>query len=353
MTPERTWIEVNLSALVANARTVLARNPGARLLPMVKADAYGLGAVPVARALEALDPWGFGVATVAEGSELRRAGIQRPILVIAPTVGALEEAKAQRLTPGIGSDAQLERWLAIAPGMPFHLEVDTGMGRAGYHPDAFGAAAARCASQRGFEGAYTHFHSADVAPDTVPEQRQRFAAALAALPRRPALVHAANSAGALLAPEAGDDLVRPGVFLYGGAVPGYRPEPVVTWRARIIESRWREAGWTVSYGALHRTIARTCLATIAAGYADGVRRSLTGQGSALVQGRRVPFAGRVTMDMTVLDTGVAEPPADAVATLIGADGAESITLDEVAEAAGTISYEILTGLSPRVERVYT
>ena len=143
MTPERTWIEVDLSALLANARTVLARNPGARLLPMVKADAYGLGAVPVARALESLDPWGFGVATVAEGAVLRAAGIQRPILVIAPTVGALDEAKGFHLTPGIGSDAQLERWLAIAPGMPFHLEVDTGMGRAGYHPDAFVTAASK------------------------------------------------------------------------------------------------------------------------------------------------------------------------------------------------------------------
>jgi len=352
MTPERTWIEVSLPALVANARAVLSRNPGARLLPMVKANAYGLGAVPVARALEALDPWGFGVATVREGSELRRAGIQRPIFVVAPTVGALEEAKAQRLTPGIGSDAQFERWLAIAPGMPFHLEVDTGMGRAGYHPDAFVAAAARCANQPGFEGAYTHFHSADEDAASVREQRERFAVALAALPKLPPLVHAANSAAALSQPMVGEDLVRPGIYLYGGAVPGYRPEPVVTWRARIIETRWREAGWTVSYGATFRTSARSCLATIAAGYADGVRRSLTGQGTALVQGLRVPFAGRVTMDMTVLDAGEHEPPADAVATLIGADGAETIALDEVAEAAGTISYEILTGLSERVERVY-
>jgi alanine racemase len=352
MTPERTWIEVDLSALVANARTVRVRNPRSRLLPMVKANAYGLGAVPAAKALEALDPWGFGVATVAEGAELRQAGIQRPVLVIAPTVGALEEARSHRLTPGIGSDAQLERWLSIAPGMPFHLEVDTGMGRAGYHPDAFVAVAARCADQPGFEGVYTHFHSADDAPETVPEQRQRFAAALALLPKRPPLVHAANSAGALGAPDAGDDLVRPGIFLYGGAVPGYRPEPVVTWRARVIDARWREAGWTVSYGATYRTRARTCLATIAAGYADGLRRSLTGKGTALVQGRRFRFAGRVTMDLTVLDMGDAEPPAGAVATLLGTDGAATITLDEVAEAAGTISYEILTGLSARVARVY-
>lgn len=352
MTPERTWIEVDLSALLANARTVAARAGLARLLPMVKANAYGLGAVPVSRALEALDPWGFGVATVREGAELRRARIERPILVFAPTVGALDEAKAHRLTPGIGSDAQLERWLAIAPGMPFHVEVDTGMGRAGFHWREFAGAATRFGDEPGFEGVFTHFHSADGDPESVREQRERFASALTALPRRPPLVHAANSAGALSQPAAGEDLVRPGIYLYGGAVPGYRPEPVVHWRARIIETRWREAGTTVSYGATYRTRTRSCLVTLAAGYADGLRRALSNRGAALVRGRRFPFAGRVTMDMTVLDAGAHEPPADAVATLIGVDGAETITLDEVAEAAGTVSYEILTGLSERVERVY-
>jgi alanine racemase len=352
MTPERTWIEVRLSALVANARTVAARNPGARLLPMVKADAYGLGAVPVARALEALDPWGFGVATAAEGVELRQAGIRRPILVIAPTMEALEVVAAHRLTPALGSTALIDRWLHLAPSLPFHVEVDTGMARAGFDWREFGSAAARFADEPAFEGAFTHFHSADEAPASVREQRERFASALAALPRRPAVVHAANSAGALLAPAAGEDLVRPGIFLYGGAAAGYQPEPVVAWRARVIETRWRDAGWTVSYGATWRPAGRTCLATVAAGYADGVRRSLSSRGAALLGGRRLPIAGRVTMDMTVLDAGDTEPPGGAVATLLGTDGEASLTLDEVAAAAGTISYEILTGLSGRVARVY-
>lgn len=353
MTPERTWIEVSLPALLANARAVAARAGPARLLPMVKANAYGLGAVPVAKALEALDPWGFGVATAAEGRELREAGIRRPILVIAPTVGALESVAAQRLTPTLGALPQVERWLQLAPALPFHIEIDTGMSRAGFHWRDFGASCAAFAGAPGFEGVLTHFHSADEDPATVREQRERFAAAVAALPRRPALVHAANSAGALSQPAPGEDLVRPGIFLYGGAVPGYRPEPVVHWKARVVERRWREAGSTVSYGATYRTQRRACLATIAAGYADGVRRTLSNRGAALVQGRRLPFAGRVTMDLTVLDAGAEEPPEGAVATLIGADGAETIALDEVAEAAGTISYEILTGLSRRVERVYT
>jgi alanine racemase len=352
MTPERTWIEVGLSALVANARTVAARNPRARLLPMVKADAYGLGAVAVARALEALDPWGYGVATAAEGAELRAAGIARPILVFSPVLGALETLAAHHLTPTLGAAAQVERWLAVAPGMPFHLEVDTGMARAGFHWGEFAAAAAQFGGEPALEGVCTHFHSAEDDPGTVREQRARFGAALAALPRRPALVHAANSAGALIAPAAGEDLVRPGIYLYGGAVPGYQPEPVVRWRARVIESRWREAGWTVSYGATYRTAGRTCLVSIAAGYADGVRRTLSNRGAVLLGGRRLPIAGRVSMDTTVLDAGDVEPGPGDVATLIGTDGEACLTLDEVAAAAGTISYEILTGLSGRVARVY-
>ena len=354
MTPERTWIEVDLGALVANART-LARLAGrARLLPMVKADAYGLGAVPVVRALEALDPWGFGVATVAEGRELREAGVRRRILVIAPTLGALEEAAALDVTPSLGCDAQVARWLELAPGRPFHVEVDTGMGRAGYHWREMGTASARFAGESGFEGVLTHFHSADSDPPSAREQRERFMAAVAALPARPAQVHAANSAGVLGGASDGDDLVRPGIFLYGGAVAAHRPEPVVRWLARVIDVRWREAGCTVSYGATYATRSRTCLATIAAGYADGLRRHLSNRGSAILGGRRVPIVGRVTMDMTVLDAGEREPPAGEgmVATLIGADGAESITLEEVAESAGTVGYEILTGLSRRVARVY-
>ena len=352
MTPERTWIDVDLSALVANARTVAARAGRARLVPMVKADGYGLGAVPVARALEAVDPWGFGVATAAEGRDLRAAGVRRPILVIAPTVQALDLVASHRLTPALGSLAQVQRWLQVAPGLAFHVEVDTGMSRAGFAWGEFGAAAAAFADAPGFEGVLTHFHSADDDPPSSRVQRERFAAALAALPRRPALVHAANSAGVLNAGADGEDLVRPGIFLYGGGVSGHVPEPVVSWRARVIETRWREAGTTVSYGATYALAGRSCLVTVAAGYADGVRRASSGAGAALVDGRRLPFAGRVTMDMTVLDAGDREPAADAVATLIGRDGDVTITLDDVARAAGTISYEILTGVGRRVERIY-
>jgi alanine racemase len=187
----------------------------------------------------------------------------------------------------------------------------------------------------------------------VQDQWERFQAALATLERRPRLVHAANSAAALDFPETAGDLVRPGIFLYGGRAGAHQPQRVAQWRARVLATRWLEAGETVSYGATYRTAARTCVTTIAAGYADGVPRSLSNVGAALIGGRRLPFAGRVTMDFTMVASPDPAPAVGSVATLIGSDGAEAIELDDFAAAAGTISYEILTGLGRRVTRVYS
>ena len=350
-TPDRTWIEVDLGALVANARAIGERSPASRLLPMVKADAYGLGAVAVARALERVDPWGFAVATAHEGRELREAGLTRRILVMGPQTAALELVARHDLTPALGSVEQVGAWLALAPGRPFHVEIDTGMGRWGLAWKAFGAESSRFRDAPGFEGVFTHFHSPSEAA-SVTEQWQRFQAALATLERRPPVVHAANSAALLDFPETAGDLVRPGIFLYGGRAGTGRPRRVVQWRARVLAARWLEAGETVSYGATYRAAARTCVATLAAGYADGVPRSLSNVGAALIGGRRLPFAGRVTMDFTMVASTGAAPAVGSVATLIGSDGAEAIELDDFASAAGTISYEILTGLGRRVTRVY-
>ena len=351
--PTRTWVEVDLGAVVANARTVAARAKGSRLLPIVKADAYGLGAVPVARALEAVDPWGFAVATAHEGRELREAGIARPILVMGPQKNALDLVAKHDLTPALGSVEQICAWLDLAPGRPFHVEVDTGMSRWGLPWRSVAEQALRFQSAPGFEGVFTHFHSPAEAPASVAEQWGRFQAVLGALARRPPLVHAANSAAILDFPETAGDLVRPGIFLYGGRAGSHAPRPVVAWRARVLATRWLEPGDTVSYGATWRTPAgsRACIATIAAGYADGVPRSLSNAGAALIDGHRWPFAGRVTMDFTMVAADRA--PADgAVATLIGSDGGAAVALDDFAAAAGTISYEILTGLGRRVTRVY-
>ena len=344
---------MDLEALCANARAILARVPRARLLPMVKANAYGLGAVPVARALEHVDPWGFAVATAHEGQELRDAGITRPILVLAPQTASLELVAQLGLTPALGSLEQIGAWLALAPGRPFHVEVDTGMARWGLRWESFGSEAARFRDAPGFEGVFTHFHSPWDDPGSVREQWGRFQAALATLSRRPPLVHAANSVATLEFPETVGDLSRPGIFLYGGRAGAHRPRQVVQWRARVLATRWVEAGATVSYGATYRAPARCCVATLGAGYADGLPRSLSNTGAALVGGRRLPIAGRVTMDFTMVVSTDWAPEPGSVATLIGTDGAATIELDDFAALAGTISYDILTGLGRRVTRVYT
>nr|MBA3522087.1 alanine racemase [Gemmatimonadales bacterium] len=168
----RAWVDIDLGALAANART-LAGICGSRLLPMVKANGYGLGAVPVARALEALDPWGYGVATVEEGAELRRAGISRPILVVSPLLSsAIESYLAHELRPTVGDVPTLRAWCRQS-ARPFHLEIDTGMSRGGIRWQdglALAAAAAELKDAVGWEGVFTHFHSAEADPESADVQ---------------------------------------------------------------------------------------------------------------------------------------------------------------------------------------
>lgn len=346
----RAWVDVDLSALRVNARTVMARS-GARLLPMVKANGYGLGAVRVARALDALDPWGFGVAATDEGAELRTAGIGRPIVLFTPLVPAWREAcLAAGLTPVIGDAAALACWRPT--GRPFHVEIDTGMGRAGVRwDDAATLETLRAALRDGAacEGVFTHFHSAEADPVSCERQWQRFRAVIASLPTQPALVHGANSAAALRDAAYAGDLVRPGIFLYGGSA-GVSPEPapVAALRALVVAVRRVAAGDSVSYGATWTAARATTIATLGIGYADGALRSLSNRGAVELAGGARPIVGRVTMDMTMLDVGDAPVMPGDVGTLFGG----CITLDAQAAAAGTIAYELLTALGRRVERRY-
>ncbi len=345
----RAWVDVDLAALTANARTV-AGVAGARLLPMIKANGYGLGAVPVARALEAVDPWGFGVATIAEGAELRAAGISRPIIVFTALQPAdVDGHLADDLRPTISDLAALDAWTGRG-GRPFHLEIDTGMARAGFRPDALGDALARAAAAPGWEGIFTHFHSAETDPASVEGQWERFNAVLATAPRRPPLVHAANSAAALQGARYAADLVRPGIFLYGGHPGAHAPAPAVVarLRARVIGIRTVPAGETVSYGATWTAPRATAVATLALGYADGYLRSGSNHGVVELNGAVAPVVGRVTMDMTLVAPPSAGVALGDVATIFGG----LISLDEQAAALGTISYELLTGLSRRVVRRY-
>src|SRR6185312_4840716 len=312
----RAWIEVDLDALVENARTV-ARIAGVKLLPVVKANAYGLGAAAVTRALEQVDPWGYGVATIDEGAELRGAGIRRPILVFMPTRAQLfDQYDLHQLTPALGDAGSILEWTTRGE-RAFHVEIDTGMGRAGVRwdeVDELGAAVDTPA----FEGCYTHFHSADRNDGSAERQLERFLAAVQRLPRRPDLLHVANSAAALRGEQFAFDLVRPGIFLYGGApaddLP--QPRPVVSVRARVVSMRRLRRGESVSYNESWTAPHDTVIATVRCGYADGLRRMLGtgGRASVLLRGQRRPIVGFVQMDMTLVETGTLEVQVGDIAT---------------------------------------
>lgn len=352
----RAWVDVDLGALAANART-LAALTGSRLLPMVKANGYGLGAVAVVRALEPLDPWGYGVASVEEGAELRRAGITRPILVATPLLPELVEGcLTHDLRPSIGHHEALRAWCGRSD-RPFHVEIDTGMGRAGFRWCDAGALDGLRDLVRdapGWEGIYTHFHSADTDPPSAAEQWARLREVCESLPRRASFTHAANSAGALCGRAYAGDLVRPGVFLYGGWAGRTAPEPVARLRARVVAVRRVAAGDTVSYGATWRAPRETTIATLALGYADGFLRASREHVTELppraveLGGAIAPVVGRVTMDMTMVDAGDSPVAPGDVATVFGG----RVSLDAQAAAAGTIAYEMLTALAPRVPRRY-
>lgn len=349
----RAWVDVDLGALLRNAKTVTA-HAGVPLLPMVKADAYGLGAVAVARALERVEPWGFGVATIAEGEELRHAAITRPIVVFTPLlIGDFDAAARARLTPTLGSRRAIARWQET--GLPWHLAVDTGMSRAGVQWDDIDSIVDLLPAHPP-QGVFTHFHTAERPQDgTRALQEQRFETVLAKLPVRSELVHAENSPALQHGDRSRWGLARPGIFLYGvsaGTDPRILPEPVVSVRARVIDLRTIDAGESVSYGATHRVDRRRRIATIGVGYADGYRRVFGNRASALLRGRRVPVVGVVTMDMTMLD--VTDGPCEIgdIVTLIGEDGSDRIDVSELAACGDLSPYELLTGLGARLPRRY-
>ena len=292
----RAWVDVDLGALLRNGAT-LATRANTPLLPMVKADAYGLGAERVARALERLDPWGFGVATVGEGEELRAASITRPIVIFSPIlIGDFDAAVRSNLTPSLSDAESLVRWRET--GRPWQLPIDTGMSRAGVQWDEIESLLDVIADNPP-QGAYTHFHSAEKDDATRATQEERLAHALARLRDRPQMIHAENSPAIEHRAPSPWSVARPGIFLYGvgsGNGAAVMPEPVVTLQARITDLRTIHDGETVSYSGTYRAKGNRRIATLGIGYGDGYRRALSNRGSALVSGRRVPIAGNVTMD---------------------------------------------------------
>ena len=358
-----TWAEIDLDALRANLKKIRAKVGRSQVMFVVKANAYGHGAVECARAAEKdkLAEW-LGVSSVEEGVTLREAGVKLPILVLGslyPFESFLAAAD-HGLTPTVASLESAHRLVEAAKSLgrrvDCHIKVETGMGRIGVSPAAAVATAEYLAGQPlvTVQGVYTHLSCADSDALFTRRQLARFKEALEGLKKRGIkvpLVHAANSAGALKFPAARFDLVRPGLAAYG-LYPGFAP--VLSLKSKLVFIKTVPKGAPVSYGAQFRAKRVSRIATLPVGYADGWFRANFKKGAAiLVGGKRCPIAGRVTMDMTMADvTDAARPRVGEDAVLIGAQGRETVTALEVAERVGTIPYEVTTAISARVPRVY-
>lgn len=358
---------IDLDALRHNYTEVTRRAGGRKVLAVVKAGAYGHGAVPVARRLAALGADMLGVALVEEGQELRDAGIRTPVLVMGPVhPGQAGTVVAAGLTPVVftGAVARSLSEQACAAGVTVavHVKVDTGMGRIGVAPDEAAAFIAGTAQLPGMavEGIMTHFADADLQDKAfASRQMDRFEDLIRSLQERGIEVplrHAANSAAVLEYGRALLTMVRPGLMLYGydplERSGGFALRPVLSLVSRIAYLKTVPAGVPISYGRTFVTKRASLIATVPIGYADGYSRGLSNRGEALVRGRRVPVAGRVCMDMIMLD--VTDVPAVAEGdevVLIGRAGDERITAADIAAATGTIAYEVLCGISARVPRL--
>ena len=370
------WVDVDLGALEHNLAKIRQRLGGSetKVMAVVKADAYGHGAVGVSRVLDAAGVDWLGVALLEEGAEIRRAGVERPILVLGTARPEKMGLYAHyRLTPALSSLPELLRWQRWTTGQrepqPIHLKVDTGMSRLGVSMEEVPWALEVLRDSPGLRlaGLLSHFGDADdLESPRNPAQAERFASVLALLTsqeRNGLLIHMANSAAALHRPASRFGLVRMGIALYG-LDPAERPDhplpppqrtdlqPVMSVRARIVQLREVPAGTALSYGGRTVTRRRSRIAVVPVGYADGYAWRLTGKAEALVRGRRVPVAGSVTMDMTLLDVTEAGAELGDEVVLLGRQGGEEITAAELAAHAGTISWEILCHLGLRLPRRY-
>ncbi|KAA0251102.1 alanine racemase [Acidobacteria bacterium ACD] len=363
---------VDLDALARNFRLLSRAAPeGAAVMPVVKADAYGHGAEEVSRRLAEEGAASFAVAVVEEGVELRRAGVSGEILVMGWIgAGQLPDLVRFGLVPNVHSFGMIADLSAFSRGrglvLPVHLKLDTGMTRLGFRPEEVPdlAEALRRSPQLVPEGVFQNFASADD-PDggQTREQVAVLSGMLAALRERgiaPPVLHVSNSAGTLRPPEWPDGLqrparVRPGLALYTRfpGLSGAEYEDVMTFRSVVDQVKEVPAGTRVGYGGAFVTPARTRLAIVPAGYADGVPRSLGGRGEVLVRARRCRIVGRIAMDLTAVDvTGLDPPPEHGEEVVFfGVQDGQRLGVEEAAAAAGTVSWEILCGVGPRVPRV--
>ncbi len=368
---EVTWAQVDLDAIAHNVRELKKLiGDRAQLMAVVKANAYGHGAVPVARtALQCGASW-VAVARVSEGIELRRGGIVAPILLmghipasdasavidysLTATVDTLELARAL--------SAEIER--RRAPLLAVHVKVDTGMGRFGLLPDEVLDFVRALTALPGLElqGLYTHFAVSDEADESYTyQQHYLFAEILDQLGEagfQTALAHEANSAAVLAIPETHLDMVRCGIALYGlrpssEVEPAIPLQPAMSLHSRVARVRTLPAGSSISYGRTYITAKPTRVALVPIGYGEGYHRILSNRGAVLIRGRRCPILGRVCMDQFVVDvSAVPDVQLDDEVVALGRQGHEEISAEEIAAQAETINYEVTTAILPRVSRVY-
>lgn len=363
----RTWAQIDMDALAGNFRTI-RESCTQKIYAVVKADAYGHGAVPVARALDALGADGFAVATAEEAIELRQNGIPKPILVLGFTPPELAEALWQFDVTQCVYSLEYARALnknAKNGKVKGHLKLDTGMGRIGFDcrseemPGITDAKAVLELENLEISGVFAHFAVADTPGEEAftRQQYSRFQKAVALLESegyRFAEKHCRNSAGALLFSEENTDAVRAGIVLYGLTPSGNMtlPEefrPVMSLYSRVSMVKTVAEGESISYGRTYVAPGKRRIATVAAGYGDGVPRLLSNRGSVLIRGKRAKIVGRVCMDQFCVDvTDIEGVEMGDVVTVFG----PGLPVEEVAAAAETINYEVVCGISKRVPRIY-
>jgi alanine racemase len=373
------WAEIDLAAVAHNARVLARVAAPAELCAVVKAHGYGHGGPAVARAALAGGAARLAVALVDEGVELRRHDVTAPVLLLSECgPEAVDTALAYGLTPTLYSAEGIAAFAAAARAAgqrtAVHVKVDTGMHRVGAAPEDLTALIAAVGREPllYLEGVWTHLPVAD---GELPEDRaytegqldlfDRLIAALAGAGVHPPVLHAANTAGTIAFPRARHDMVRCGIGLYGYApsagvaralteqTGGDRLQPAMSLKAQVVAVRELNAGERPSYGRLRPLPERSVVATVPIGYADGVPRTLFGAGyEVLIGGKRRPLAGTVTMDQIVVDCGpeASVRPGDEV-VLLGTQGSETVTADDWAAMLGTISYEVVCGVGPRMPRV--
>jgi alanine racemase len=363
--PHRTWVEIDLEALRHNVAAVRAHlGERVQIMAVVKANAYGHGVGPVVAALAGRVEM-FGVANLREAMEVREQLADAPVFILGPALPEERgEIVARRFVPAICSLEEARAYAALAGREPFevHLKIDTGMGRVGIWESDAVAAAREILALPGLRvtGFASHLPVADEDDAFTREQLARFhriASELRLLGLAQPVVHVENSAGIIGFPAQAEDMVRAGLMLYGSA-PRAEFQPrlraVMTWKTRITLLRTAPVGHGISYGRTFQTTHPTRVATLAVGYADGYQRHLSGRGAeVLIRGVRCPVLGRVTMDQIIAGvTALPELEVGEEVVLIGRQGSEEILAAELAEKAGTIAWEIFTGVGPRVERVY-